>query len=330
MIGGEEEYVIFWYHTESGSTGHCLCLLSARLFGLIILLTVELGRGWGLQTHAAPQKPAAPWCWSHPWWKERKMSEIRFPMLSPSHFYFSKRTRLSRRYQNTSEKIQDNQAQCEPRRQGGGTIFPPWKHFSTWIPVFSAFLSCLFPYSYRPPSVKSGSNLNSWPMRSVSPPWGGGNGVFEWWKNSSDWTHTVSFLSEVCLAVGGKVNSCFQAAVTASLILFVVHPWSSSCIVFVFCIVPLKPGIFLTFVLFFCCFFVERRSGNVEREYKGVLANMSQTNLYCNNILWLFGRRLRGFSSPLRDCDCILPYIGLCNQIKWILWGFHIYGYCIY
>lgn len=78
----------FWYHTESGSIGRCLCLLSARLFGLIILLTVALGRGWGLQTHAAPQKPAAPWCWSHPWWKERKMSKIRFSMLSPSHSYF--------------------------------------------------------------------------------------------------------------------------------------------------------------------------------------------------------------------------------------------------
>lgn len=27
-------------------------------------------------------------------------------------------------------------------------IFPPWKHLSTWIPFFSAFLSCLWPYSY--------------------------------------------------------------------------------------------------------------------------------------------------------------------------------------
>lgn len=42
---------------------------------------------------------------------------------------------------------------------------------------------------------------------------------------------------------------------------------------------------FSDFCVVFLLFLVERRSGNVEREYKGVLANMSQTNLYCNNIL---------------------------------------------
>lgn len=60
------------------------------IFYLIILLTVVLGRDWGLQTHAAPQKPAAPWCWSHPWWK--KEQKIRFPILSLSKpfLFFSK------------------------------------------------------------------------------------------------------------------------------------------------------------------------------------------------------------------------------------------------
>lgn len=35
------------------------------------LLTLRLVRGWGLQTHEAPQTPEGPWCWSHPWRRGR-------------------------------------------------------------------------------------------------------------------------------------------------------------------------------------------------------------------------------------------------------------------
>lgn len=159
----------------------------------------------------------------------------------------------------------------------------------------------------------------------------GGNGALEWWKNSSDWTHTGSFLSEVCLAVGGKVNSCFQAAVTASLILFVVHhdphPVSSLC----FVLFQWNQEFFwLLRCWFFFCFLwkdtVEMLRGSTRECW---LTWAKQTCIAITFFDYLdddFG----GFSSPLRDCDCMLPCIGLRSQIKWILWGFHVYGYCIY
>lgn len=43
------------------------------------------------------------------------------------------------------------------------------------------------------------------------------------------------------------------------------------------------------------------------------------TNLYCNNILGLFGWWLEGFSSPLSVCDWTVPYTCICSQIKLIL-----------
>lgn len=61
---------------------------------------------------------------------------------------------------------------------------------------------------------RSGSNLNSWPVLSISPHWGeGGGGWID--EKQLNQTHTSSFLSEVCLAIlgifgGEKVNSMFS------------------------------------------------------------------------------------------------------------------------
>lgn len=140
---------------------------------------------------------------------------------------------------------------------------------------------------------ESGSNLNSWPKLSVSPPWGGETLRLTDEKQLKPNPRRLLFVRGLFghrRGFGGKVNSCSHAAVTASLIMFVVHqgPQSWSCMVFVLCIVQMKPGIFRLSVL---CFFVERL-----RRVQRVSAYKKQTtNLYCNNILGLFGRWLGGF-----------------------------------
>ncbi len=138
---------------------------------------------------------------------------------------------------------------------------------------------------------------------------GGEHGAFERWKTKLNPQRLLSVrgLFGCRRAFGGKVNRCSRSAVTASLILFVVHraPWSPSSIVFVLCIVQMKPGIFRLRVL---CFLwrdvVEMLSG----AQRALAYKKQTTNFYCNNILGLFGRWLGGFSSPLSvyNCWCIL------------------------
>lgn len=139
------------------------------IFGLIILLTVELGQGWGLQTHAAPQKPAAPWCWSHPWWKN-KFNII----LSLSHSFFQQENHPGD-IKTTQRRFKITLNTMWIQKTGWGK--PYLLHESISQPEFLFFS---IPVMFVPlfiPDAESGSNLNSWPILSVSPPWrrwGGG------------------------------------------------------------------------------------------------------------------------------------------------------------
>lgn len=137
----------------------------------------------------------------------------------------------------------------EPRRQGEENHISPMKAFLNLNLCFSTFLSCLCPYSYWALSTASGGNLNSWPVLVVLPP----RGDKEQLEPNPHRLLFVRGLFGRRRAFGGKIHSWSQAAVTVSLILFVVYqdPWSWSGIVSVLCNVQMKPGIHRLSILCF-------------------------------------------------------------------------------
>lgn len=206
-----------------------------QIHRLIILLTGVLGQGWGLRTHAALQMPGAPWCWSHPCGRNKK---IRFLILF--HFEWFLVFREQGDHLVGRPRTPRRSLNVNPEQEVRKTAFPfLWKHFSTWIlsSSESMFVPLLIP----------GSNLNSWPMLNVSPPWGGRHpSDGKQLKPNPDRLLSVAGLFGHWLGFGEKVNSWSQAAVIASLIVFVEPqgPPSRSCIISVLCIVQIKSGIF--------------------------------------------------------------------------------------
>lgn len=131
------------------------------LFGgwVMLLLTVALGPGWGLQTRAAPQKPAAPWCWSHPWWTGRKKESEK-----TSYFQYLHLKAITLFSLENNEIIQEISKHLRETMRA-------FLHSNS---CFSAFLSCFCSYTHCELSMPSGGNLNSWPVLIVSSTWGGG------------------------------------------------------------------------------------------------------------------------------------------------------------
>lgn len=179
--------------------------------------------------------------------------------------------------------------------------FPPWKHFLTWTIVsqHSCHVCAL---------IHTG--LWAWRLEAIYTAgrcWlflrpGGVGGVWPM-KNP----HRLLFVKGLFgrrRASGGKINSRSRAAVAAPLILFVVpqDPWSWSSIVFVLCIIQMKPGIFR---LSLVCFLLK----DCWEEYR-VLAYMKQTTNFGTAITFL---NYLGFSSPLSVCNCPVLYPRMCS-----------------
>lgn len=141
-------------------------------------------------------------------------------------------------------------------------------------------------------SLASGGNLNSWPVLVVSPPWGGGWGLFggggvRIWlmKNSSNWTHTGSFsfqrfvwLSKGFLEEKSTADLRLRSQLLWSCLLYVGIPdrhlvSNPRCVMFKWD----QEFTDLT-VCVFC--------GKTE-ETTTETVGLDETNLYCNNRVFL-------------------------------------------
>lgn len=164
------------------------------------------------------------------------------------------------------------------------------KAFLNLNSCFSAFLSCLHPYSYRALSVESGSNLNSWPVLSVSPPWGGETVRLTDGKTAkteptqSTYCHRFVWPSEGFWRKSQQLLSGLWLKLLWSRLLNIrFHDPAHHCVVY--CSNESRN-------LCFFFFFVDWCSGKVE---KSTMSGLHETNLDCNNIPGLFGRWFGGF-----------------------------------
>lgn len=189
--------------------------------------------------------------------------------------------------------------------------FPSWKAFLNLNSSFSAFLSCLCLYSYRALSIGSGSNLNSWPMWCVFAPWGGETVRWTDEKQLKPNPHRLLLVrslfgyqrvfgrkSQQLLSCCGHSFSDHVCCTSGAMILILYR----LCVVY--CSNDARN--FQAFCVFFLWGEIVERSRRVQ-----LTGNKQQTCIAITVLDYL--------DDDLGDSLLLVPYTGICSQIKWNL-----------